>query len=118
MHICWKRADLLAFRLCCFTLCRSDFVFIPFRFGARGRKKNSIVSVPDHCLFIYFFSLLTCTKMINYGLVKKVCESLVYFFFDNSFIRFGNNLYRHIIVFRWEQMVLILLQIYFYFVIR
>ena len=24
LDICWERADLLAFRLCCFTLCRLD----------------------------------------------------------------------------------------------
>ena len=29
-------------------------VRIPFPFGVRGRLRNLIVSVPDHCLFIYF----------------------------------------------------------------
>ena len=47
VDICWERAELLAFRLCCFTLCRLDFLFL------WGRKLISIVSVPDHCLFIY-----------------------------------------------------------------
>ena len=26
MDICWERADLLAFRLCCFTLCCLEFL--------------------------------------------------------------------------------------------
>ena len=26
---------------------------VPFPFGVQGRVWNSIVSVPDHCLFIY-----------------------------------------------------------------
>ena len=29
-------------------------ICVPFPFGVWGRKCNSIVSVPDHCLFIYF----------------------------------------------------------------
>ena len=29
-------------------------VRVPFPFGVWGRMWNSIVSVPDHCLFIYF----------------------------------------------------------------
>ena len=28
-------------------------VAVPFPFGVQGRMWNSIVSVPDHCLFIY-----------------------------------------------------------------
>ena len=36
-----------------------------FPFGVKGRKWNSIVSVPDHWLFIYF-SYLTCeTKVLG-----------------------------------------------------
>ena len=27
---------------------------VPFPFGVWGRMWNSIVSVPDHCLFVYF----------------------------------------------------------------
>ena len=40
-----------------FTWCRlnSLIVCIPFPFGVWGRIWNSIVSVPDHCLFIYVF---------------------------------------------------------------
>ena len=29
-------------------------VGVAFPFGVKGRMWNSIVSVPDHCLFIYF----------------------------------------------------------------
>ena len=41
VDICWERADLLASRLCCFTLCRLDFC-VPFPYGVWGRKWNSI----------------------------------------------------------------------------
>ena len=57
MDICLERADLLAFSLCCFTLYHLDF-FVPFPYGVWGRKWNSIVSVPDHCHFIYFGTLV------------------------------------------------------------
>ena len=52
MDICWKRADLLAFRLC--FLYAVLIVCVPFPCGVWGSMWNSIVSVPDHCLFIYF----------------------------------------------------------------
>ena len=29
-------------------------VIVPFPYGVCGRMWNSIVSVPDHCLFIYY----------------------------------------------------------------
>ena len=31
VDICWKRTDLLAFHLCCFTLFRLDLFVFPFR---------------------------------------------------------------------------------------
>ena len=36
------------------------FILVPFKFscGVKGRIWNSIVSVPDHCLFIYFPKLV------------------------------------------------------------
>ena len=57
--ICWERADLLALRLCYFTLyftlCRLDFfVFLSRMVFWEGSGWNSIVSVPDYCLFLYF----------------------------------------------------------------
>ena len=52
MDICKESADLLAFRVCCFTLFRL-YVVCSFPVRFLGRKWNSIVSVPDHCLFIY-----------------------------------------------------------------
>ena len=35
-------------------------------------------------------------KIINYGLVKKVCEALT-FLIDNIYFRFGSKLYRQIV---------------------
>ena len=37
------------------------------------------------------FSLLVYTRITIYGLVKKVCDALVYLL-DNIFIRFGTKL--------------------------
>ena len=42
----------MAFRLCCFTYAVLIFC-VPFPYGVWGRTWNSIVSIPDHCLFIY-----------------------------------------------------------------
>ena len=33
-------------------------VCVPFQFGVKGRMRNSIVSVPDHCLVIYICFIL------------------------------------------------------------
>ena len=54
MAICWERAVPLAFHLCCFYFCAVFVVRVPFPFDVWGRVWNSIVSVPDHCLFIFF----------------------------------------------------------------
>ena len=54
MAICWEMAVLLAFHLCCFYFNAVLIVGVPFPFGVEGRMWNSIVSVPDHCLFMYF----------------------------------------------------------------
>ena len=54
MAICSERAVPLAFPLCCFNLSAVLVVRVPFPFGVWGRMWNSIASVPDHCLFIYF----------------------------------------------------------------
>ena len=64
----WERGDLLAFRLCCFTLCRLD-VLCSFSVWCLGRMWNSIVSVPDHCLFIYYK-----LKNSKLGLTESVHE--------------------------------------------
>ena len=40
---------------CVVFIFREDLVVrFPFPFGVLGRMWNSILSVPDHCLFIYF----------------------------------------------------------------
>ena len=39
----------------CADLLYAVLIFcVPFPYGVWGRKWNSTVSVPDHCLFIYF----------------------------------------------------------------
>ena len=40
--------------ICCFYFSAVLIVGVPFPFGVWGRMWNSIVSVSDHCLFIYF----------------------------------------------------------------
>ena len=50
----WEKAIPLAFHLCCFYFSVDLIVGVPFPFGVYGKMRNSIVSVPDHCLFIYF----------------------------------------------------------------
>ena len=48
--------ELIAWLFTCVVFIFSvvSVVHVPFPFGVRGRVCNSIVSVPDHCLFIYF----------------------------------------------------------------
>ena len=60
MAICWERDVPLAFHLCCFYFSAVLHVTlgVPFPFGILGRIWNSIVSIPDHCLFIYFAQIL------------------------------------------------------------
>ena len=54
MAICWERAVPLAFYLCFFYFSAVLSVGVPFPFGVKGRIWNSIESVPNLCLFIYF----------------------------------------------------------------
>ena len=60
MAICWERAVLLAFLVCCFNFSAVLVVRVPFPFGVWGRIWNSIVSVPDHCVFINF--IIDCCR--------------------------------------------------------
>ena len=46
MDICWETCAVVLYAVLNFC--------IPFPYGVWGRKWNLIVSVPDHCLFIYF----------------------------------------------------------------
>ena len=39
---------------CAFYFSVVLIVVVPFQFGVKGRIWNSIVSVSDHCLFIFF----------------------------------------------------------------
>ena len=54
MVICWERAVPLGFLLCCFYFCAVLTVGVPFPFGVSGRRWNSIVSIPDRCLCVYY----------------------------------------------------------------
>ena len=53
MAICCERAVPFAFHLYCFNFSALLGVRVPFPFGVLGRMWNSIVSVSDHCRFIY-----------------------------------------------------------------
>ena len=53
MAIYWEGAVPLAFHFCCFYFSAVIIISVPFPFGVWGRMWNSIVSVPDHCLFMY-----------------------------------------------------------------
>ena len=53
MAIFWERVVPFAFHLCCFYFSAVLIIGVPFPFGVKDRIWNSIVSVPDHCLFIY-----------------------------------------------------------------
>ena len=57
-----------------------------------------------------------CLEQIRMVL-KMLCDAHVYLL-DNIFIRFGTKLYRQTIGIRWELIVLLLLQICFFFVMR
>ena len=68
MAICWERAVPLAFHLCCFNFNAVLVVHVPFPFDVWGRMWNLIISVPDHCFFIYFarmqFTLYMCSDKL------------------------------------------------------
>ena len=60
MAICWEWAVPVAFHLCCFYFSAVLVVRVPFPFSVWGRVWNSIVTVPDHCLFIYLLYAVLC----------------------------------------------------------
>ena len=62
MATCLARAVPLVFHLCCYVFSAVLVVRVPFLFGAWGRIWNSIASVPDLCIFIYFavFQRIEC----------------------------------------------------------
>ena len=63
MIIGWERGVPLAFHLCYFYF-SVLVVCVPFPFGVWGRVWNSIVSVPDHCLFTYFEDNILDIKLL------------------------------------------------------
>ena len=55
MDVCWERADLLAFHLCCFTLCRLDFfVFLSRIVSEEGRGIRLYQLSTDRKCFCFF----------------------------------------------------------------
>ena len=48
----WEELFPVSFHLCRFYFSVVLFVCVPFPFGVKGRMWNSVVSVPDHFLFI------------------------------------------------------------------
>ena len=66
---CWEGAVPFALHLCCFYFSAVLIVYVPFPFGVWGRVRNSIVSVPDNCLFINF--TLTAIDVFSYSLPAK-----------------------------------------------
>ena len=52
MAICWERLSRQLFTV---LILNADFVVhVPLPFGVWDGMWNSIVSAPDHCLFVYF----------------------------------------------------------------
>ena len=62
MDIYWERTDLLAFRLHCFTLRCLNYL-CSFPVWCLGQDVNSIVSVPEHCFFLYFVLIYLLSKV-------------------------------------------------------
>ena len=52
MSICWERLSRQLFTV--LILNAALVVLAPLPFGVSGGMWNSIVSAPDHCLFVYF----------------------------------------------------------------
>ena len=53
-RLMFRKSCPLGFLLVLFLVSAVLFVHVPLPFDVYGRMWNSIVSVPDHCLFIYF----------------------------------------------------------------
>ena len=82
--ICLKGFVLLAFRLCCFPLCRLNCLCW-FPVWCLGRMWNSIVSISDHCLLIYFAvacCFLMCIARIDDFKILLIFASCLSCLFD------------------------------------
>ena len=77
------------------------------------RENTQYLACNEECTFF------TSDMYNNHNLwsCQNVCDAVVYLL-DNIFIRFWTKLYRQLLVFRWELIVLLLLQICFVFVMR
>ena len=68
----------MAFPVCCFNY---SAVRVPFPFGVLGRMMwNSIVPIPDHCLFIYIL-------LLKYGFTVGRMVGLAYVFKNKMHVR-------------------------------
>ena len=74
---CWERADILA-HLCVLFSC----VFVTLTYGVSGHVWYLIVSIPDHCLLLYFkyplFSKMIITQSCQqFGLTEGLSAIMV-----------------------------------------
>ena len=69
-HLFWKEL-FIRFTASAFRKLPSIHVFSYFPFGFEGRMWDLIVSVPDHCLSFYFFTLQTKQKRRKIHLYGK-----------------------------------------------
>ena len=98
-----------------FVNCGQFMYLVISLFGFEGRMWDLIVSVPDHCLSLYFINLIEWTfkregslyiagnerhAFFTSGDTKRYklwsCQALIYLL-DNIYIRFGTKLYRQIV---------------------
>ena len=73
MAICWERLSRQLFTV--LILNAVLVVLVPLPFGVWGGMWNSIVSAPDHCLFVYFSqSTQAFEKWSDHGTPKAFPE--------------------------------------------
>ena len=77
------------------------------------RENTQYLACNEECAFV------TSDVYNNHNLwsYQKVCDDLVYLL-DNILLDLGLNFIGKLLVFRWELIVLLLLQIWFFFVMR
>ena len=80
MAICWERAALLAFRLCCFTLCRLNrFCSFPIRFFLGQEVEFDCISswsLPFHQLYNMYLIMMSSWAFKPFGMWIKFCSVL------------------------------------------
>ena len=78
------------------------------------RENTQYLACNEECAFFFTSDVYNNHNLLS---CQKVCDALVYLL-DNIFIRFGTKLIDKLLVFRRELIVLLLLQICFFFVMR